>query len=255
MAWPTEQLWFKCNDNAANTTVVDSSVNGLNGTLNGGDNTSTISVSGKINLALDMNGTDDYVSVADNAALDFTTNLTVVLWYKPDALAANEAIMCKWTYATQGSWAFQTGDTNSDELYCFVASALNDVGLNGCQTSNANLVADGTWYQIAFVYDGAGATNADRLKFYKNATLLTTDAFDGTIPSSLQNSTASVNMAFFGGSLSRYNGAAFDDVRVFGSSLTSQQITALYNSGNGTESSLASLEPSSVKSMALLGVG
>lgn len=256
MAWPAESLHIKCNDNAANTVVVDSSANGLNGTLNGGDNTSVLSVAGKINLALDMNGTDDYVSVSDNNALDFTTKMTVVLWYRPDALTVNEAIVCKWTYATQASWAFQTGISGSNQLACFIGATLNDAGVNNVQTSNADLVADGTWYQIAFVYNGAGSTNSDKLKIYKNASLLSTGAFTGTIPSSLQNSSAPINIAFFGGILTRYNGATFDDVRIYGDALTVTQLAALYNNGNGTEESLPSLEPNSfVPRRTLLGAG
>jgi hypothetical protein len=235
-----EELHLKMNDDAASTTVDDSSSNNLDGTLNGGDNTSDKSVAGQINDALDLNGTDDFISVADNNALDFTNKMTIAVWYKPDALATNEGIVVKWDYQTQGSWALQTGDSNSDELYMFITDALDDAGLNGVQTSNANLAADGTWYHLVVVYDGEGADNAAKLKIYKNGTQLTTDAFDGTIPTSLQNSTASVKVGKFGGTLDRFNGAAFDDVRLYNIALTQTQIDTLYNSGTGTEDSLTS---------------
>jgi hypothetical protein len=50
-------LWYKCNDNAASTTVSDSSGLGRDGTAQ--QNTDQITTSGKINTALDNNGSSE----------------------------------------------------------------------------------------------------------------------------------------------------------------------------------------------------
>jgi hypothetical protein len=217
------------DDNAANTTVIDSSINENDGTFidSTNPNTNAHSVTGQVNRALSFDGVDDYVNIADDPNLDMTTKLTVVLWMKQAASASNKAFVVKWDYKTQGCWAFQTDNSEADEIKVFTATFLEDGGLGGHgKTTNANLAA-GNWYHVAFVYDGDGAVNADRLKIYVDS-IEKPLAFVGTIPSILQNSTASVKIGKFGGTLSRYFNGIIDDVRIFERALLQAEIEELY---------------------------
>ncbi len=166
---------------------------------------------------LSFDGIDDYVDIADCPSLDMTTKLTVALWMNQSVLAASKALAAKWDFQTQGSWAFQTDNSNSDELRVFIANALNDNGGNYGRTTDLNMVA-GSWYHVAFVYDGDGAANADRLKVYVDGVEKTL-SFAGTIPSFLQNSSASVKIGKFGGALDRYFNGIIDDVRIYNRAL------------------------------------
>jgi hypothetical protein len=175
---------------------------------------------------MSFDGVDDYLDIADDPSLDMTTKLTVALLMEQPVLATNKALAAKWDYKTQGCWAFQTANINSDELMVFIATALGDNGSGGnARTTDVDMVA-GNQYRVAFVYDGDGATNADRLKVYVDCEEKTL-SFAGTIPSFLQDSSASVKIGKFGGILGRYFNGAMDDVRIYNRALSAEEIRAL----------------------------
>ncbi len=175
-----------------------------------------------------FDGVNESINIPDSSSLDFTTKLTVSAWIKQPSLAVDKGIVVKWDYQTEGTFGFQTAGV-SDELQVFVANALTDSGGNHGSTTNADMVA-GNWYNIVFVYDGDGATNADRLKIYMNGAEKTM-SFTGTISASLQNSAASVKIGKFGGELDRFFIGNIDEVGLFNSSLSSSEISEIYNNG------------------------
>lgn len=76
---------WKCDDNAASTTVV--ATVGTNATLNGGDNTSAKTVAGpggSITAGLDLNGTDDRIDItASSLAFASGSAFSFSIWVKP----------------------------------------------------------------------------------------------------------------------------------------------------------------------------
>ena len=176
-----------------------------------------------------FDGVDENINIPDDASLDFTTKLTVSAWIKQTILGIDKAIVVKWDYNTQGSWGFQTDATYSDELRVFLADSLTDSGVNWESTTAANLIA-GNWYNTIFVYDGGGATDPDKLKIYVNGVNQTL-YFNGTIPASLQNSSASLKIGKFGGILYRFFDGNIDEVGLFNTDLNAAQISEIYNSG------------------------
>lgn len=173
----------------------------------------------------------EFLSVADNATLDFVSAFSLSVWIKQTALVADQVIAAKWTYQTQGSWVLQADNANSDELQLIIATSLGDSGTTLARTSDANLVA-GTWYHLVMIYDGSQTGNANRLKFYVN-NVQKTLTFAGTIPASLQNSTADFNLGKFGGSLTRYFGGDMDLAGLWSRALAETEVRALYNIGAG----------------------
>ena len=210
-----------------------------------------------INNGVILNGSSQYLTVTDHASLDFTTAFSASMWFKVTTMAADKALLVKWTYQTQGSWAIQTGIDAADEIGIFIATSLTDNG-NGCHltTDAANLSSD-TWYHLVVVYDGSQTGDANRLKIYVNASskAFTVDA--GAVPASLQNSSAPVNMGFFGGVLTRHLGGSMDEVGLWSRALTSDEVTTLYNSGAGLQypfsSGSATVIP--IPQLLTLGVG
>lgn len=196
------------------------------------DNNTVTSATGvRTNAAHFVIANSEFLSKADNATLDFSAAFTLSVWIKQTALAVNQTIAAKWTYQTQGSWGFQTDATNNDELLCYIATSLIDAGVNYGRTTTADLAA-GTWYHLIVVYDGSGAANADRLKIYVNGVQKTL-TFTGTIPASLQNSTADLNVGKFGGSLTQYYGGDMDLFGLWSRAVTAAEIAELYSSGAG----------------------
>ena len=71
-------------DEASGTTTADQSGNGNDGTLVNATRVTT----GKFNNALNFNGTNAWVSVADAASLDLTTGMTLEAWVRPSGRTA-----------------------------------------------------------------------------------------------------------------------------------------------------------------------
>lgn len=119
---------LKCNDNAASTTVLDSSGNGNHGTLLGGRNTADLhvsSISGKNSGSLDLNGSGDIISLPVNM-----TAWPYTLGIKVQADAAVD------------DFIFSQGDTTSTSRYFALRAANGVYSINSRNTFNR--LADGT---------------------------------------------------------------------------------------------------------------
>ena len=239
MAWPAESLHIKCNDDAATTVVVDSSVNATNGTLVGGDNTDAKSVVGKINDALSLNGTDDYIDFGN--ILNLEGNYSLALWLK----TADVGIIISKVASVAGSyWYAYANPSGKFNVRLDGSTADADAA------STASINGD-VFNHLVFTWDGT------TLRLYVNNTADGTSAPGaalGTVSNAGGLFVARWNPADSGG---LYLTGTWDDIRIYkGSVLDTDMISALYNSGNGTEATLASLEPSGfTPRLTLLGVG
>jgi len=227
MTVPAETLWLLCDDNAASTTVLDASGNGYNGTLAGGNNTQDISVAGKVGTALQLDGSADYISLGDLAALEFGTAdaFTVMAWVKPNGADENGYIISKYN-GTTGWGVYWRGDANLLRFYydAWTNKASQDV-----------FVDTGVWVHIAAVFSAGSVT------WYRNGVQLDTDS--GITITSPTPHNAVVGCNSLTPSASSLFDGAIDDVRVYSAACTPEQVAAVYNSGNGTASSLAQLFP------------
>ena len=147
--WPLDD----CTLGFAGSSVVDSGPNGFDGVVNGG---MAVQNTGQLCSAGDFNGTDAYVSVPDNNALDVTDGFSVAVWVRHDGspLTDWEAILAK------GDSAYRLHLNGG----CAIADSLPGntrhgftLGLNGgCADAdlNSNVVpAPNTWYHVAATYD------------------------------------------------------------------------------------------------------
>jgi hypothetical protein len=87
-ATPVLALGF---DEGVGTTTADASGNGNHGTLDG----AAWTTSGKHGNALDFDGVDDLVSVADDPSLALTTSGTLSAWVNPDDQRIDDPIFSK----------------------------------------------------------------------------------------------------------------------------------------------------------------
>lgn len=174
------------------------------------------------------------LSVASNASIEFTTNFSVSLWIYQASIATNIAFINKWDYPTDASFTLQTSNTDAANLRLFVADSDLDGGSNIVDTSGANL-SNGTWYHVVVVYDGTQTGNTNRAKIYVNGSDLTVNVL-GTIVASINQSVAPLNFSSWEGA-SRFmgNGDRLDEIGVWSRSLTSAEVTQLYNGGAGLQ--------------------
>src|SRR5581483_11565509 len=82
-------VYHMAND-AANTTVTDSTSNANSGTNQA--NTSSKTATGEINGALSYNGSSDYTLVSGSSSLNITGNVTISAWVKTSDTIDEQAI-------------------------------------------------------------------------------------------------------------------------------------------------------------------
>lgn len=196
------QKWL-CQDNTASTTVVASV--GTNGTLEGGDNTSAISVSDGPGTALlrslDLDGTNDAVNIA-SSSISFASgdNWSVSVWFKIDSFAANNAIIGRSDANTSRLQIQSTGNSFRVTL----SSGDNDFTIP--------TVSTGTWNHVLLTY-AAGS-----LRLFLNGT----ESSTGTV---------SVSQAFaptyFGRTFNFKMNGKMCDVRIYNSNESSNVIAIM----------------------------
>lgn len=121
---------------------------------------------------IDFDGASDYVSITDHASLDFTTALTIGLRLRYTNIAGGGVLLCK-TPSGGGAWVLQT--VTSSVWWRF--GALSNYSITPA-------LSTGTWYSMVFVFDGGGAGNAQRSRFWLNG-VEQVQTFNGTIPATI----------------------------------------------------------------------
>lgn len=179
---------------------------------------------GKYAGAFEFDGSSDFINISDSASLSPTNEISIVLWAKQDSVTSDKALITKWEHDTQDTWYIQVFGT---ALEIAIADNITDRGAKyGYPASGTWTVG---WTHVAVVYDGSGATNADKLKLYQNGTELAM-SYTGTIDSSLTDSTAPVKIGSFSGTFERYWNGVIDDVHIYNRALTADEISARYYS-------------------------
>lgn len=183
--------------------------------------------------ALDFDGTDDYVSCGDIAAADGATELTMEAWVKFDALTGFSRIIVK---EQNGSNTDGTGITLTTGGQGFRFLARNGSDAYG---ETGNILSTGTWTHVAFVYDGSGASNADKLSCYVNGAVqgLT---FSGTIPATLTNNNFDLTLGANSAGSSGFMDGCIDEARIWNVALEAADIASLYNDSFSDPTSPAS---------------
>ena len=145
------------------TTVSDMSSNSNNGTMTNMASDDWISNSlFAQNYALDLDGSNDYIQVADNNSLDISGSITISAWIYPTNIANKDGIISKRTsIENSGDWAFRFTSTAKLKLLIWDGDANNG------STSSANAISTNTWTHIAFSHNNSTNTT----KFYINGSL------------------------------------------------------------------------------------
>ena len=231
---------WKCNDDTTNTTIVDSSSAGNDGALGGGDNTDDISQDpGKISKSLLLNGVDDFL------------NLDAVI---SDISSSTEGAICSWVKPTDVTSDWKTififGDTNANEYIGMYQADTNGKVYVACYKagtlqwnaySTDVVISDDTWTHLILRHNGTtpslyvnGGSSGLALSGETDLTAWFSDCTGiDNCRVGCSNVNSGGNTAFWGGEV--------DDIRVYDYALNQLEISAIYNSGSGTESDKESI--------------
>lgn len=174
--------------------------------------------------SMDFDGVDDYIDCGNISALNGVTEATWVGWFKRAGSGLYNLFTTYGATTTTRQFAAQG---SSSTLTTYMANS------GGTQktmnTINYSFSVD-TWYHLAFVYNEAEASNADKMKVYVNG-VLQTNTVAGAALTSLNSSTASFEIGKLGSYTSNMFEGKSDEVAVFTSALSPTNISAIYNSG------------------------
>lgn len=205
---------YHADELVASSVLLDATVSARDFT----QNNSPPSVAGVFSTArLFTAASSQSFSRADEAAQGFTANLSVAGWIKQTSNAGTQSIFQKWMNGVVNSMfrVFHPG-SGLGTKFEFTST------INGDNTADAPA---GQWVHGAWVYNGAGATNADRLKHYRNG-ILQTLVFTGTVPATLGASTQPLRIG--GTGPNDYDGA-MDEAALWSKSLTIEEVVEHMN--------------------------
>ncbi len=199
-------------DETSGSSIADSAGSNT-GTWNDGadDDVTGETITGQIGTALDFDGSDDYIEIADDNSLDITGGVTIAAWIqyssgpsggivcKQDATNSNDANYCLHIYS--GGYAFSVGDGS------------------GAQYARSGISVDTSWHHVVGTADGSNIIlYEDGAEIYREAqtrtlTASTVPLYIGTWDVSDSNSAPDINI---------------DDARVYDGVMTADQVYDLY---------------------------
>jgi len=192
--------------------VLDRTTNHNDGTLVGATHLPTL-VAGKIGNAIQFDGVDDIVEIADAANLDVSA-ITIMYWYKasPGTVGVRNAHIGR---GVSAPWdcGFENGNATVQQIYMYVGGVITYPSMSGFTT-------DDVWYHVAWVYP-----DSLRLKGYKNGAFRTQT---GELSGNVDSGTDGIHLGYRDGA---YQAVMLDDVRVYNRALPAAEIRAIYNSG------------------------
>jgi len=211
---------YKMNDNAADTIVTDS-MGSYNSVWQHG-NTSTASVAGKINTALNFDGSNDYSNggtTLGNALGGAVSGFSVALWFKSDSSGDNAGLFYLGSFSgAQGEFSMHYYANN---LQAYT---------NGNSRATIAFTDTTSWHHLVMTFDNAPATK--NICFY----LDNGPAVNG-------NDTTALNFTGLKTILGGYYSSGYvwdgiiDDIRVYNTVLSAGDVSVIYNGGTGTETS------------------
>ncbi len=202
-------------------TPLDTSGNGRNATCSACPRSGQ---SGPSGMGYAFNGTSQYLSVADNDAIDFALgqDFSVLTWVRPDPTQPTTAnsdndIVEKWSQSAGYPYAIryinEKGGTNAGKIQVARHNGSAAASLNSTRTVN-----DGKFHHVAFVKTGS------TLSLYIDGTL------DGSVADLTSGTTTNTSPLSIGrrGNGVNYFAGMIDDVRIFNRGLTQSEIRSIF---------------------------
>ncbi|MBP9813902.1 LamG domain-containing protein [Candidatus Woesebacteria bacterium] len=207
------------SNNCSTDAVLDASGNNNHGDACPNSTGPTGGAIGKFGNTGDLDGSDDYVLVADSNSLDVTTNFTISAWINADTITSGE-------YMIVSKDGVGTDTTDAFNFYAQAGGRIcyetNNRGGSVCSSSSS--IAAGSWYHVAVVFNDSepGATKA---KLFVNG--VQKGYHDADITQAPIALSTNLLIGRQGNSGSLFDGK-IDDVRIYNRSLSSIEVNQLY---------------------------
>ena len=174
------------------------------------------------NYSLDFDGGSQSINCGNVSALTSSSSFTISGWFTQTTLNQYRMLFGQSGGVSSIVGVYTYTDGN---MYVDLRNGSSTYGYFDYST----VISADTWFHLAMVFDGSGASNSDRLKLYIN-NLEMTLTYNATIPTSTSSSVLDFNIGIIAGYSYEWLGK-MAQVAVFETSLSAAQITALYNSG------------------------
>src|SRR3990167_10532803 len=192
------------------------------------DNNTVARVAAKINNGGDFEATaSENFSIADGSqsGLDLSTDFSISAWIKMESSTTEMGVVGKWDLGVnQRSWLLTILADNKPQLY------FSDDGIGNSGFKSDTALTDGVMAHVVVTVD----ISVPSATFYINGSAVA-DTATSTTDTSIHNGTAPFALGSFysSGSATGFYDGVLDEVGVWGRILTSDEVTELYNSGNG----------------------
>ena len=166
-----------------------------------------LTAAGKIGRAIDFDGVNDYVSVADANSLDLTTGMTLEAWVQLDTVSSWRQVVLKEAPGDLAYSLYANTTSNRPQTDISASGGYKSAGVGPALTA-------GTWTHLALTYDNA------QLRLYKNGALVAQTAATGAIQASTLPLRIGGNTIW-----GEYTDGRIDEVRVYNRALSAAEIT------------------------------
>ena len=188
--------------------VFDLSLHGNSGTLINGPTW----VAGRTGLALEFDGEDDYVEVADSTSLDLPEELTVIANFKTNVIPSSGV---KTIVSKDTNYEFHI-NSNGEIWWWWKDSDETQHTLIGTKT-----IQTGVYYQVAIVY----SKFQGKARIYLNGDL----DVEGSFTQSLMLNTNPFQIGNDQGHTGRFFDGLIDEVRIYNRALSPSEIAYLHS--------------------------
>ena len=179
-------------------------------------------------FSLFFDGVNDYLDIADNAAIDFDLSAEAFscnLWMRTADTTASVIYLSK-TSSNTGYTFELVGNRLTIEMR---ATGTGDrIRVRG-PTNFGTTINDGNWHMLTCTYDGSSA--ASGITLYHNATSLTLDIQNDTLTGDTSNAGNAAIAADTGGSGGKFGPGHIDEPAIWDAELSAAQVTEIYNAG------------------------
>ena len=172
----------------------------------------------------DLSSDGEYVDLGNVTDLNNASEVTVVGWFKDNNHSGDER---PWGKSVDGNNDFNAATWSNGSLYFEVGNSGNSFGY---WSDYSTTVSEGEWYHAAFVFNGNGGTNPERMKVYVNGVNRNL-SFSGTIPATTADlSSANLTIGKDSYSGDNFNGQV-DEFRIYNRALSASEINKIYRVG------------------------
>jgi|GEM_PF-2168548 len=202
------------NENSG-LTVNDNSGNGNNGALANGP---LWSATGRFGSALQFDGVDDLVNIADANSLDLTNGMTLEAWVNPSDLVGYKTILCKDRNTTAFNYLL-SANNNAANVNNQKPNSRIRVGTTNKTVTGTSKIPLNEWTHVACTYNGIAFI------LFVNGVQVSSVAVTGSIG-------VSDDLLRIGGSTalgSQYFEGLIDEVRIYNRALSASEIQADMN--------------------------